>query len=108
MGLVLPYNCRTLSDMAGMTAERKTRRFEARLDAETDDLISQAAALVGQSRSAFVVDAAREAADRTLARADVTLMPAEQFDAMMASLDVPDDAPRLQKLLAGPRKFRRA
>lgn len=29
-------------------------------------------------------------AERVLARAEITLMPAEQFDALIASLDVPD------------------
>jgi hypothetical protein len=42
-----------------------------------------------------------------LARADVTLMPAEMFDELMASLDEPDEAPNLAKIAARPRRFTR-
>ena len=65
----------------------KTRRLEARLDPETDEAIAAAAALLRESVSAFVVRSARAEADRVLARGDVTLMPAEQFDAMLEALD---------------------
>ncbi|MGH3886746.1 MAG: hypothetical protein ACRDSZ_09285 [Pseudonocardiaceae bacterium] len=44
------------------------------------------------------VEAASVAADRVLARTETTVMPAEQFDAMLAALDVPDDAPALARL----------
>jgi len=88
--------------------EPRTRRFEARLDPESDDRIARAAALCGQSRSAFIVQAAREAADRQLARADVTLMPAAQFEAMMETLDEVEPLPELAALLARPRAYHRA
>jgi len=52
-----------------MTQQLRTRRFEARLDPATDDLISQAARLTGQSRSSFIIGAAREAAQKALAPA---------------------------------------
>lgn len=103
----MSYKCRTLVGMATVAAEPKTRRFEARLDAETDDLFAQAAALTGQSRSAFVIGAAREVAERAVARADVTLMPVEQFDAMMASLDVVEPLPELKRVFAQPAPYRR-
>ncbi|MDR2930794.1 MAG: DUF1778 domain-containing protein [Propionibacteriaceae bacterium] len=47
-----------------MAQQLRSRRFETRLDAHTDDLITQAAQLAGQSRSAFVVQAAKLAAER--------------------------------------------
>jgi len=45
----------------------RTRRFETRLDSVTDDLIAQAAAAQQESRSSFVVRAAKEAAEKVLA-----------------------------------------
>lgn len=80
----------------------KTRRVELRTDPATDDLITEAAELLQVAKSAFVAQAAREAAERIIARSNVTLMPAEVFDTMMASLDVPDDSPELAKLAKLP------
>ncbi|MDR0782147.1 MAG: DUF1778 domain-containing protein [Propionibacteriaceae bacterium] len=44
----------------------RSRRFETRLDQTTDDLIARAAKIRGESRSAFVVRAAREAAEKVV------------------------------------------
>jgi len=49
-----------------MTQQLRTRRFETRLDPTTDDLISKAADALGESRSSFVVRAAKEAAEKTV------------------------------------------
>jgi len=49
-----------------MTQQLRTRRFETRLDPTTDDLISQAADQLGESRSSFVVRAAKEAAEKVV------------------------------------------
>jgi len=81
-------------------AKTMIRRFEARLDEETDDLIGQAAELTRQSKSAFVTAAARAEAERVVARANVTLMTPDVFDALAHSLDVPDDAPELAEKLS--------
>jgi uncharacterized protein (DUF1778 family) len=80
-------------------------RLEARIDAELDALITQAAHKQGVSKTAFVSDAARDAALKVIARAEVTLMAAEVFDQMMASLDVADDSPELEELAALPRRI---
>jgi len=53
-----------------MVQQLRSRRFETRLDAQTDDLIARAADSLGESRSAFVVRAAREAAEKTLSPAE--------------------------------------
>lgn len=85
-------------------AKTMIRRFEARLDEETDDLIGQAAELTRQSKSAFVTAAARAEAERVVARASVTMMAPDVFDALASSLDVPDEAPELaEKLSTLPR-----
>ena len=74
----------------------KTRRIEMRADPDSEERIVQAAGLVGQSVSGFVLAAASSAADAVLARADTTLMPAEQFDGLLRSLDAADPAPNLR------------
>jgi len=84
---------------------RATARLEARIDADLDALITQAAHKQGVSKTAFVSDAARDAALKVIARADVTLMAAEVFDQMMASLDVADNSPELEELAALPRRI---
>lgn len=85
----------------------KTERIEMRADQDTGARITQAAQLARKSVSAFVLEAASAAADRMLARDEQTIMPAEQFDALIASLDVPDPAPKLAEVAARPRRFTR-
>ncbi len=86
----------------------KTRRWETRVDEETDELTSTAADLLRVSKSQFVADAARAAAQDVLARSDTTLMDPALFDELVASLDEPDPAPTLRNAAAGPRRYRRA
>lgn len=84
-------------------ASTKTRRLELRTDQSTDELITEAAELLHVTKSAFVTDAARQAAQKVISRSDVTLMAPEVFDAMMASLDVPDESAELAALSKLPR-----
>ena len=86
----------------------KTSRIEMRADPDSEARIAQAAAMLHLSVSAFVPSAAVREADIVLARADTTLMPAEQFDALMSSLELPDEAPRLLEAATRPRRFSRA
>lgn len=83
----------------------KTERFEIRLAEERRNQIKKAAGAVGESETDFVRNAAIERADRILALSSRTLMPAEQFDAMIKSLDTPDEAPALTAAVAQPRRF---
>jgi uncharacterized protein (DUF1778 family) len=85
----------------------ETPRFELRIDETTDRMIAVAAELRHMTRSAFAADAAREAAEKVIARADLTLMAPEVFDAMMASLDRPDESAELAALAALPRRISR-
>jgi uncharacterized protein (DUF1778 family) len=86
----------------------KTRRIEMRADPESEERITQAAATLQQSVSTFVLAAAVREADMVLARSDSTLMPSQQFAALMESLEVPDQAPQLLKVARQPRRFERA
>jgi uncharacterized protein (DUF1778 family) len=85
----------------------KEARLDFRLDSEVKDRIERAAKLAKESTSAFVVRAAAVAADQVLARADTTVMPAEQFDELLASLDVPEEAPALAQLGRNERRYMR-
>ena len=80
-------------------------RLEARIDIELDQLITQAAARLKVSKTAFVSDAIREAALKVIARSDVTMMAPEVFDAMMASLDTAEESAELMDLAALPRRI---
>ena len=79
-----------------------------RADPESEALIARAAAAAAVSVSAFVLGAAVREADRVLGRSDRTLMPDEQFDVLVGSLDAPDPAPRLAAAARSPRRYRRA
>lgn len=79
-----------------------------RADEESEARIARAAALRRMSVSAFVLGAAGREADRVLSEVDQTVMPAEQFDVLMASLDTGDRAPQLRKAARRKRAFDRA
>jgi uncharacterized protein (DUF1778 family) len=78
-----------------------------RADPESEALIAAAAAAQRVSVSAFVLDAASREAAHVLGRADLTLMPAEQFDALVAALDEPEDAARLAAVARAQRRYAR-
>jgi uncharacterized protein (DUF1778 family) len=82
-------------------------RLELRLDERSKEHIARAAQLSHESVSTFVLVAAERAADQVIARADHLIMPAEQFDALVASLDMHDEAPALRRLADRPRRYHR-
>ena len=85
----------------------KTQRIEVRTDPDSEARITRAAAIAHESVPSFVLRAAVAEADRILARTEVTLMPAEQFDTLIASLDQPDAAAVLGRLASTRRRFTR-
>jgi uncharacterized protein (DUF1778 family) len=93
----------TVIDMA-----TRTKRIEMRADAISEERISRAARAQDLSVSAFVLGAAMREAEHVLGRADRTLMPVDQFDALIGSLDHDDGAPRLQQAAEAERHYRRA
>ena len=86
---------------------KRSKRIQMRADAESEALITAAAAARRVSVSAFVLEAATEEAGRVLGRADLTLMPADQFDALLAALDEPDEASRLAPAARSPHRYTR-
>lgn len=91
--------------MTTSTKPAAKARLEARIDSDLDDLIGQAASRLHMTKTAFVSEAVREAALKVMARADVTLMDPELFDAMIASVDTPDESPELESLVGLPRRI---
>lgn len=85
----------------------KTRRWETRVDDETDELTSAAAERLHVSKSQFVAEATRAAAEDVLGRSDVTLMDPALFADLVNSLDDPDPAPALRRAARAPRRSRR-
>lgn len=85
----------------------KTDRVELRVARQSHEQISAAAEKVNETISEFIRNAALDRADKILALSSRTLMPAEQFDALISSLDVADEAPNLARVAAEPRRFAR-
>jgi uncharacterized protein (DUF1778 family) len=75
----------------------KAERLEARLTSTERRQIEQAATLAGESVSSFVVLAALDRADILVRERASTVIPAAYFDQLVASLDEPEDAPRLAR-----------
>ncbi len=75
----------------------KTTRLEARLTPEQRAQIDHAAALAGEPVSTFVIAAAIERAAAVVDRTATTVIPAAYFDELLATIDSPDEAPRLSR-----------
>lgn len=88
-----------------MSVVSKTERIELRVSAEDKDAIAAAAAMERTTTTESVRKAVLDRAQHVRARADRTLMPAGQFDALVAALDVADDTPNLARAFANKRRF---
>lgn len=86
----------------------KNERLEMRVSKADRDLIESAASITRENISDFTRSAAVDRAHQVLALAERTLMPAEQFDELLRSLDQADNAPTLAKAFEQPRRFKRA
>jgi uncharacterized protein (DUF1778 family) len=85
----------------------KNHRIEVRADPYSDALIGQAARATGTSVSAFVLDAATTAADRVLDSNGKSAAVAVDFEALIATLHIPDEAPNLARAADRRRRFNR-
>ncbi|GAB38499.1 MULTISPECIES: type II toxin-antitoxin system TacA family antitoxin [Gordonia] len=88
-------------------ADTKSKRIEVRAEAQTLDRIQRAANVVHEPASEFVRKAALARAEEVLRQELITVMPTEQFDALMSSLDSADAAPRLAEAARKPAVFKR-
>ena len=85
----------------------KSERIEARATAHEAAVIARAAELSNSTVSSFVVGAAVAKAETVVARAGHTLMPAQQFDAMIAALDDTTPVDEVVELAKRPRRIAR-
>ncbi|MAQ14287.1 MAG: hypothetical protein CMN30_05780 [Sandaracinus sp.] len=88
--------------MTTATTKGAKARLEARIDPDLDHMIDEAARQLHLSKTAFISQMLREASMKVIARADVTLMDAAEFDRMVASLETPDESPELKELFSRP------
>lgn len=82
----------------------KAERLEARLTSTERKQIEQAAALAGESVSSFVVLAALDRADILVRERASTVVPADYFDQLVASLDEPEPQGRVLVHICSSRK----
>ena len=85
----------------------RTERFEARVAPREAAKIRRAASLENMSTSAFVVSSAVARADEVIASHQVTAVPPDFFDRLIAALDGPGKVlPRLARAAGRSRKAR--
>jgi uncharacterized protein (DUF1778 family) len=85
----------------------KNERLEMRVSKADRDLIESAASIMNENISDFTRSAVIGRALQVLALAERTLMPAEQFDELLGSLDQADPAATLAEAFERPRRFKR-
>lgn len=85
----------------------KTDRLETRLSPKERARIERAASMAGVSMSAFMVGAAVDRAEEIIAAATTTVVPADYFDGLLAALDEPEAAPRLERAAKRSRRTAR-
>lgn len=85
----------------------KTKRIELRAEQAAVDRIQRAANVVHEQTSEFVRKAAMQRAEDILRQELITVMEPAQFDKLMSSLDIADDAPRLAAAARKPVVFKR-
>jgi len=86
-------------------APLRTARIELRADAAAAERIRLAAATSRKSVSAFVLDAANEAAEEVIAQQTTVVLTAEAFDSFYDWLDTPaEEVPALARLARRKRR----
>lgn len=85
----------------------KAERLEARLTSTQRKQIEQAAMLAGESISSFVVLAALDRADILVRDQASTVVPADYFDQLVATLNRAEEAPELARAARKVERHRR-
>ena len=84
----------------------RTARLELRADPEAAERIRQAASATRKSVSAFVLDAANEAAERVMADQSTVVLPPAVFESFYRWLDTPaEEIPALARLARRERRI---
>ena len=88
------------------TAQKTARAVNLRMRDDVRDLIDRAARANGKTRSDFMIDASRRAAeDALLDRALIQVDPAT-YKTFVEVLDLPPDSEGYRRLMAAPRPWR--
>ena len=86
--------------------ERREARIGLRVDESEKDMLVAAAEAQRETLTDFVLDAARERAERVLAEQRRIRVDAATYDRFIEALDnAPTDKPRLRKLFGEPSPF---
>lgn len=91
--------------VADVAADREARSdakgsINLRIEAQTRRLIDEAAALLGKTRTDFMIDGARALAIDVLLDQRLFALDADRYDAFVAALDTPPPpGPKLRALL---------
>lgn len=92
-----------MSAAATAPANIETKAVNLRVRAETRAIIDQAARAQGRSRSDFMIDAARRAAEDALVDQTLILTDRAGYDRFLAMLDAPPQPnDKLRKLMQTP------
>jgi uncharacterized protein (DUF1778 family) len=83
-------------------AESTTRAVNLRVREEIRDLIDQAARIQGRSRSDFMIDAARRAAEEALLDQTLVRVDQETYAQFLSVLDQPPAGEGYERLMAAP------
>lgn len=83
------------------TGPRRSDNINIRVSPETLGLIDRAARVLGKTRTDYILDTVREAAEHTVLDQTLFVLNPEQWDAFVAALDAPPQHnERLEKLLS--------
>jgi uncharacterized protein (DUF1778 family) len=84
-----------------------TRAVNLRVREDVRSLIDRAARAQGRSRSDFMIDAARRAAEEALLDQTLVQVDRATYDRFVAALDQPPSGEGFDRLLAAPKPWRR-
>jgi uncharacterized protein (DUF1778 family) len=82
-----------------------TRAVNLRVRADVRDLIDQAARAFGKTRSDFMIDAARQAAEQALLDQTFVRVGSETYAHFMAVLDQPPESEGYARLMNAPKPW---
>jgi uncharacterized protein (DUF1778 family) len=84
-----------------------TRAVNLRVREDVRSLIDRAARAQGRSRSDFMIDAARRAAEEALLDQTLVQVDRATYDRFVAALDQPPSGEGFDRLMAAPKPWRR-
>jgi uncharacterized protein (DUF1778 family) len=90
------------SSPTGTTPDKATRAVSLRVREDIRDLIDRAAEVQGRSRSDFMIDAARRAAEEALLDRTLVRVDRQTFEHFLAVLDQPPAGEGVDRLMRAP------